>query len=114
MPMMYDPDKGTYRMKPMKIGDDIHNSDRCPVGKKFNLRLGKCIPINSMVGPDGIVTVAAGDWDSPSPENPVDDTNPSPPPAPPQSDDPSPDAAVGAERAKRAKAKILASQKGPV
>ena len=112
MPMMYDPDKGTYRMKPMKIGDDIHNSDRCPPGKKFNLRLGKCIPINGMVGPDGTVTVVADDREWTPPDNPADDANPSPPPAPPQSGDQSPDAAVGAERAKRAKAKIMASQKG--
>ena len=69
MPMMYDPERGTYKMKPMKIGDDIHNSDRCPPGKKFNMRLGKCIPLNGFVGPDGVVTVAAGGGsdDNPSP-----------------------------------------------
>ena len=111
MSMMYDPTTGSYKMKPMKIGDDIHNSDRCPPGKKFNLRLGKCIPLNGFVGPDGVVTVSAGEVDPP--ENPVDDQNPSPPPAPPGSGDQSPDEAVGAERAKRAKAKIMASQKGP-
>ena len=100
MPMMYDPERGTYKMKPMKIGDDIHNSDRCPPGKKFNMRLGRCIPLNGFVGPDGVVTVAAGGGS---------DDNPSPPPAPPEAGDQSPDGAIGAERAKRAKAKIVRS-----
>ena len=103
-PMMYDPDKGTYKLKPMKIGDDIMNSDRCPPGKKFNLKIGKCIPMNAMVGMDGIVTVAAGDYRSPGENLP-----PQPPEAsqPPAGDAPPADAAIQAEGAKRAKAKIL-------
>lgn len=106
MSMQYNPNSGAFKMKPMKIGDDVHNSDRCPPGKKFNLRLGKCIPLNAQVGQDGIVTVAVG-------PRSVDDNDPTPPPAPPEAGEPNPDAAVGAERAKRAKAKIMASKKGP-
>ena len=106
MSMMYDPTTGSYKMKPMKIGDDIHNSDRCPPGKKFNMRLGKCIPLNGFVGPDGVVTVAAGGGEDDTPA-------PSPTPAPPEEGGQSPDEAIGAERVKRAKAKISASQKGP-
>ena len=83
----------------MKIGDDIMNSDRCPIGQKYNTRLGKCIPMSAMVQPDGTVVVAAPERGSnqPEPDRPVD-TAP---------ETPSPDAAIKAEGAKRSRAKIL-------
>ena len=84
------------RPQPMKIGDDIMNSDRCPIGQKYNTRLGKCIPTSAMVQPDGTVVVAAPERGSnqPDPDTPAPET-------------PSPDAAIKAEGAKRARAKIL-------
>lgn len=90
----------------MKIGDDIHNSDRCGSGMKFNMRLGRCVPTNAFVDQQGIVNMthtsssleAAIGTEPPSVEK-----NPNPKPAP----KPTPEQAVKAEGAKRVKAKAV-------
>ena len=98
---------GGFKQKPFKIGDDIHNSDYCQVGHKFNTRLVRCVPNDAIVGKDGTVTIAYKSADSNF------DRNPTPPPQPPSkpvAQDPiTPDQAVKVEGNIRKKSKIAKS-----
>lgn len=103
------PDINNFQPKPFKMGDDIHNSEYCQVGYKFNTKLGRCIPADALVGDDGIVRMAYRATDSNFERNP-DGTTVQKPAAPKPPVKETPDVAIKSEGLKRKKANAQAKQ----
>ena len=88
--------RNPYKPEPMKIGDDVYNTDHCGAGQKFNMKLGRCIPSSAFVDQNGIVNMAHSSNESLSSFKP---------PSVETDQTPTPEEAVKAEGAKRVKAK---------